>query len=235
MLSTVLLCVFFLVIAFALVLQVVRGSSQLEVEHQMLEQEARETDLKLSLNEIMGRINEIAASDSGIEMDKNSLPQHMDIETLNARRPSVSIVPMNGIAEKNQADMLKRGVASSLYGQRWGEMLAPSRKDGFTVTLYPCFVMEHETMQAVSRLPFHEDALGLNQLEVLRPDTRSPSPSHSYFISQVCDCRSAVVCRCAYQREFLLPGCYTSPASAELGRCTRHRSRRRGAPPRQRD
>jgi len=171
-LSLVLLGFFLVVIGMAVWLQVVKGSSRVEVEHKMLEQEAREIDLKLSLDEMIGNTDTIRKSELLAEGER------LLNEQLDGMRGATNVsVVMTASGEKATH-------WAELGGMAIKKSFGFHEKDGFNETLYPCYVMEHTTMQAVSRLPFHEDALKADQLEELRNDTRAPSPSHTYFISQ---------------------------------------------------
>ena len=172
-LSLVLLVFFAVVIGMAIVLQVVKGSSRVEVEHKMLEQEAREIDLKLSLDEMIGNTDIIRKSE--LLADSERLLN----EQLESMPGATKVSVVMTVSGENKATHW-----AELGGMAIKKSFGFQEKDGFNESLYPCYVMEHAAMQAVSRLPFHEDALKAGQLEELRNDTRAPSPSHTYFISQ---------------------------------------------------
>lgn len=167
-LSVVLLGIFFFVITFAIMLQLVTGSSQIEVEHRILEQEAREIDLRLTLDEMVGCAVGLTQTQ---ELTRGDQILSEQAESAHAPRKLSVVITAGG----------KRA-------NRWhwaeGQTFKTPRKDGFNSTFYPCFVMEIKIMCRLTRLPFHEDALDVHELEELKPDSRAPSPSHTYFISQ---------------------------------------------------
>ena len=155
-----------------IVMQLVVGSSQFELEQEVMEAEARETDLQLSLEELLGLVNEhIAKNDLGYDLDKKG---RKSLGSLDARMRADFFVTVSRV--EDDTVVASRPVCKCLS-------FAP--KDGFNETLYPCWVVEHETLMTFKKLPFHEDALAGGLLDELRPGSREPTSSNSYFISQV--------------------------------------------------
>ena len=174
-LSTVLLTCFLFVIAMAIGLQFARGSSQRETEQYLLEQDAREADLKLSLDEMIGSTDTVRMSELQ-KRAESSLQKAGETggETGSSARMKCVVTIPPGLEKSSALDMVAH------LKQSFGM----AKNDGFNTTLYPCFVVEHTTLASFDRLPFHEDALSQNLMDELRPDTREPAPSHTFFISQ---------------------------------------------------
>ena len=169
------LCGYFtLVITMGVLLQLARGSSHREIEQQLLEQEAREVDLRLGHNEMVAFIDGVRMS----ELQRKSLvsleSHGLDSNGLDSNvQVTFTVEPTSIWAERKLS--AKRQAKRSLG------MLA---NDGLNSTRYPCFVVEHATLLSFDRLPFHEDAVREKSAIILQHDTREPSPSHTYFISQ---------------------------------------------------
>jgi hypothetical protein len=161
----------FLLLTF--VMQLVNGSSELELEQEILEAEARETDLQLSLEELLGVVDDlIAKNDLGYDLDKKG---RTTLRSLDERMRAENMVTVRRVQN-----------GAVVASNRPFSFLSFSPKDGFNESLYPCWVVEHETLTTLKKLPFHEDALAGGLLDELRPGSREPVSSNSYFISQVC-------------------------------------------------
>ena len=150
---------------FAVVLQAKHGSAKREVEQQILEQEARETDLKLSFAELMGNSSRLRTS----TLEEAAFHKLKNVDE--------TVRHENHLTVAVQVAVKKR---FSLRGT-----FELQKKDGFNLGLYPCFVVEYDTLLTFEKLPFHEDAIKAGLMEELKPTSRCPSPSHSFFISQV--------------------------------------------------
>lgn len=169
-LVVVCVAILFLVVA----LQLARGSSLTEVHHAIMEFEAREADLKLSHAEFIGVLDQHAQERYG-NGDELTRRASKSLSSLAEQPSSVQVYRVdNGTTKK-----------ASYLRSRVGRVLGlPNKKDGFNDTFYPCYVVEHAMLWTFQKLPFHEHALADGLLEELAPNSRVPSPSHSYFISQ---------------------------------------------------
>ena len=154
-----LLFVSFFFIATAVVLQSIHGTAKLELEQRVLEHEAREVDLALSHAELLACVDSVA---SPIDVGKS------------ARRISVG-APEETIVEYLQSDKAKKP------RKPW---CGKKPKSFFDDGAYPCYVVPHSTLVKYERLPVHEHALKDGMLLELRMETRVPSSSHTFFVSQ---------------------------------------------------
>ena len=140
--------------ATAIILQTTHGTAKLELEHRILEHEAREVDLALSHAELLACVDSVAGHDKA-----------------NQRR-------LSGQEEEYSAVKFARAVHNS---NSW---CAKHPKRFFDDGAYPCFVIPHSNLVNFQRLPMHEDALKLGTVVELRAETLVPSSAHTYFVSQ---------------------------------------------------
>ena len=158
----------------ALVLQVLNGNSKAELDQLMLENDAREMELMLSIKELQKDTMHLVMLRNSPSKD----PLDSILRDDGARRVEWSITAGDGSSKRPQQTSL----GSSLCRK-------DTKGDGFNCGSYPCYVVAHTKLRKVSRLPCHEDALAEGLLEELMLGSRVPAPSHSYFVSQARDPR----------------------------------------------
>ena len=154
-LGMILLVISIVLVLVAAVLQAKHGSSSVELEQRVLEYEAREADLKLSHAELLGDAN------SKSELERKDEDQLAKL----TGATHVNVVYKVGPIEPKKTGYLKF-------------------KDGFNVAFYGCWVVSHTEIVKFDRLSVHEDALKSEILVELKPTSRMPAPSHSFFVSQ---------------------------------------------------
>jgi len=168
-LGLILTAVFFGLIGMAIALQFSHGSSTIELEHLLLEYQAREADLRLSIKDLLGAVDGVADAQSTFELEGDPSPfgvtMHVTNDSVSPRSPRrASVGP----------ELALKNITPAMY----------AKADGFNKAFYPCYVMEHAQFANFTKLPFHEDALEVGWLEMLTPTSHSPASSNSYFISQ---------------------------------------------------
>jgi len=153
----------------AVVLQILNGNSRKELDQTILEREARELDMLLSIKELQ--------KDTAILVQlRNDVSQDAPRDD-GARRVEWS--SSNTATAGQNRD---RGQPLTL---KFLCCAKAAKADGFNQGSYPCFVVSHKDLCTFTRLPCHEDALAKGILDQLALGSRVPSPSHSYFVSQV--------------------------------------------------
>ena len=172
-------------LALAVVLQIVKGNSKKELEQSILESEAREIDMMLSIKELQADTERFAIATKA---------QHVDTALSRERRASERLAHEGGDSAYDGTRMVHWKIDISSAGNTrspmWFQTPAgpnpclKDKSDGFTSGAYPCYVVSHTNLCRYSRLPVHEDALADEKLGKLKLGSRNPSPSHSYFISQ---------------------------------------------------
>ena len=159
LLGLFLLLVSLIFIAMAVILQSIHGTAKLELEQRVLEHEAREVDLALSHAELLACVDSVQGQ---VDLGKSG------------RR--ISVTPETSTVTYVQSKAAKPAASTPWCGKR--------TKSFFDNGAYPCWVVPHSTLVKHERLPVHEHALKADLLIELRMETRVPSSSHTFFVSQ---------------------------------------------------
>ena len=170
-LGVVLVVMLLVLVVFTVVMQASRGSASQELWASLMEREAREIDLSLSHAELLEITKDVGIAQHRLEEKGRSV---LELQMNASFSPmNVKYVPNMDSDAPDQALKFKRMMG-----------LAPPPGVAFDSGMYPCWVIAHSRMHDFKRLPVHENALADKLLEELTPRSRTPSPSHTYFISQ---------------------------------------------------
>ena len=180
-------------IATAMVLQAVHGTAKLELEHRVLEHEAREVDLALSHAELLACVDSVAEHNqasqrqvSGQEKPDDRTGRSSTPGTLSSPSRARTTVLRSGSKSRAGAlvEYLNVNHARSLHTITNSLWCGKQPIDFFNEGAYPCFVIPHSKLIKYHTLPMHEEALKLGTVVELRAETLVPSSAQTYFISQ---------------------------------------------------